>query len=272
MKLIIIAFCLIGAVFAVPISYNAVLEADGIDANTTESLSTSQSSENDTSELQSSEESISNQASSSESSSSESESTETTSEDKTSEENDSQSFEDEDASMPETRDNSMGSEENIRKGWVPVFPRVIRVLSAEDNSSTEVKHQQDLLDIKLSEEPPTPASTSTTLRLGTDSNQSSDTSSESAETSSDVTGVRAAINNSSSSESSQSSSSESSQSSESKEDSDVSDSAQLEQVRAKDCRQGADSADCESDEYFFQEIGDDAHRSVEEHRELNLRR
>ncbi|XP_070768673.1 secretory calcium-binding phosphoprotein 1 [Enoplosus armatus] len=260
MKTTIITFCLIGAVFANPISFNAVLESSELDSNTTESLSVSQSSENDTSEIQSSEENTSSQSLSSES---ESESLESTSEDKTSEESNSQSDEETD-SMAETRDDSMGSEENVRKSWVQVFSRVTKVLSAEDNSSTEVKGQSD----HLTEKQPTHTSTfkqranttqgDTNLLLVENPTDSSDTTSDSADTS-DNTAVT--------SDSSESTSKES----------NASDSSELEQIKTQDCVNGTQS--CESEEYFFQNIGDDAHYSVDnlmvpddDERELSLRR
>ncbi|XP_028445112.1 secretory calcium-binding phosphoprotein 1 [Perca flavescens] len=245
MKFTIMMLCLIGAVFANPISYNAVSESNELDSNSTESLSVSQSSENDTSELQSSEESASSQ---SQSSQSESESLESTSEDKTSEESNSQSDEDDGTyTMTETRDDSMGSEENVRKSWVRVFASVVKVLSAEDNSSTEVKGKSD----HLTEKQPTDTSTS-----GTNTNLPLvENPTDSADTSESVTA-------------SDSSDSTSSESSESNETSEASDS---------NCVNGTQS--CESEEYLFQDIGDDAHYSVdnlmvpdEDERELSLRR
>ncbi|XP_078125635.1 secretory calcium-binding phosphoprotein 1 [Sander vitreus] len=273
MKVTIIMLCLIGAVFANPISYNAVLESNELDSNSTESLSVSQSSENDTSELQSSEESASSQ---SQSSQSESESLESTSEDKTSEESNSQSDEyDGTDTITETRDDSMGSEENVRKSWVRVFASVVKVLSAEDNSSTEVKGQSD----HLTEKQPTDTSTSrtnTNLPLVENPTDSADTS--------EIAGVTAS--DSSDSTSSESTSSESNETSEtsdssdasmSAEDSNASDSAELKQIKTQDCVNGTQS--CESEEYLFQDIGDDAHYSVdnlmvpdEDERELSLRR
>ncbi|XP_045903176.1 secretory calcium-binding phosphoprotein 1 [Micropterus dolomieu] len=285
MKFTIITFCLIGAVFANPISFNAVLESSELDPNSTESVSVSQSSENDTSELQSSEENTSSQSQSSES---ESESLESTSEDKTSEEGNSQSDEETD-SMAETRDNSMGSEENVRKSWVRVFSSVIKVLSAEDNSSTEVKGQSH----HLTEKQANRTSTSATFRQRTNTakghtnlplvenpSDSSDTTSDSAD-SSDVTGITAVTTSSSESTSSESNEtsedSDSSDASKSSEESNATDSSELQQIKTQDCVNGTQS--CESEEHFFQDIGDDAHYSVdnlmmpdEAERELSLRR
>nr|XP_020457826.1 lisH domain-containing protein C1711.05-like isoform X2 [Monopterus albus]XP_020457827.1 lisH domain-containing protein C1711.05-like isoform X2 [Monopterus albus] len=287
MKVTIITFCLIGAVFANPIPYNVISESSALDSKTSESSSLSQSSENDTSELQSSEENTSDQ-------SSESESLESLSEDKTSVESNDQSVEDDQTdSQPivETRDNSMGSEENVRKSWAQVFASAVKVLSAEDNSSTEVKGQH--LNIELTEKQPTPTSTGNTFKQWTITLQgrtnlpkaespsdSSDTTSDSSD-SSDITAVTAV--SSESSESSESTSSESSgteetsDSSESTEDCDANDSTEMKQIKAKDCVNGTQS--CESEEYFFQDIGDDAHFSVynlmvpnENERELSLRR
>ncbi|XP_075948102.1 uncharacterized protein LOC142950087 [Anarhichas minor] len=257
-------------------------------ANPTESLSVSQSPENGTSELQSSEENTSSQSQSSESES-ESESSESTSEDKTSEESNSLSDEDDVTdSMAETRDNSMGSEENIRKSWVQVFASITQFLSAEDNSSTEVKGQSD----QLTEKQPTHTSTSTTARQGTNTNlplvenptDSSDTASNSADTSESTIVITNDSSESTSSESNETSetsdssdSSDSSDASKSEEDSNASDSAELGQIKTRDCVNGTQS--CESEEYLFQDIGDDAHYSVdslmvpdEDERELSLRR
>lgn len=172
------------------------------------------------------------------------------------------------------------------QSWVREFASVIKVLSAEDNSSTEVKGQSD----QLTEKQP---STSTTFRQRTDTAQgdtnlllvenpsdSSDTTSDSADTG-DITGVTAAASDSSESASSESNetseASDSSDASKSAEDSNASDSSELEQIKAPDCVNGTQS--CESEEYFFQDIGDDAHYSVdnlmvpdEDERELSLRR
>ncbi|XP_024254173.1 secretory calcium-binding phosphoprotein 1 isoform X3 [Oncorhynchus tshawytscha] len=99
--------------------------------------------QSDTSELKSSEESTSED----QSSESESESLESNSESSESHslESASQSLEDRQTdsnAIGDTRDNSQGSEENVRKNWIRVF--AVRVLSAEDNSSSEVKGQLDL--------------------------------------------------------------------------------------------------------------------------------
>ncbi|KAK5866157.1 hypothetical protein PBY51_020367 [Eleginops maclovinus] len=262
MRVTIVMFCLIGAAFANPIFFSAISESNSLDSNSTESLSVSQSSENDTSELQSSEESTSIQ-----SQSSESDSLESTSEDKTSEESNSQS--DEDVAidlMIETSDNSMGSEENVRKSWVQEFVSVIKDLSAKDNSSMEVKGLPD----HLTEKQPTLTSTSTTLRQGTKTNlllgqNLTESSSESTSSESNQTNETSEDSDSSSEES------------KSLEESNASDSTELQQIKAPDCVNGTQS--CESDEYFFQDIGDDAQYSVdnlmmpdEAERELSLRR
>ncbi|KAL6110712.1 uncharacterized protein ACO6RY_19744 [Pungitius sinensis] len=281
----IIMFCLIGAVFANPISFNAVLQSNELDSNSTESLSVLQSSQNGTSELLSSEESSSNQSQSSESSSeSESTSTESSSEDKTEEESNSLPDEKDVADpMAETTDNSMGSEENIRKSWVQVFATVIRVQSAEDNSSTEVKGQSEQL------KPANNTSTSTTIRQGADTQlplvetpaDSSDTTSDSANTSEGATASNSDSSDSTSSESNETSetseTSDSSDTNASVEESNASDNALLGQLKTKDCVNGTQS--CESEEYLFQDIGDDAHYSVDslmvpddDERELSLRR
>ncbi|XP_058496618.1 secretory calcium-binding phosphoprotein 1 isoform X1 [Solea solea] len=308
MEITIITFCLIGAVFANPISYNFLLESSDLDANSTESLSISQSSENSTSEIQSSEENSSNQSSES------SESLESTSEDKTSEESKSQSDEDDGInSVDETRDDSMGSEENVRKqSWVQAFAGVTNDLSAEDNSSTEVKGQTEHLTDKQSTHKKA-FKQRIILPLEESTSDSSDTTSESAEitvataapsdssesSSSETTGATAAPSDSSESSSSEttgataapsdskdSTSSESSESSDtsdssdtskSTEDSDASDSAEVEHITTKDCVNGTQS--CESEEYVFQDIGDDGHHALDnlmvpddDERELSLRR
>ena len=156
-----------------------------------------------------------------------------------------------------------------------MFASVIGGLSAEDNSSsTEVTGQSD----HLTEKQPT----GTTLKQGADTNlqlvqtptDSSDTTSESADTS-----ESAVSSESTSSESNETNeTSEASDSaSESVEDSNASDSSELQQITTHDCVNGTQS--CESEESFFQNIGDDAHYSVdnlmvpdEDERELSLRR
>lgn len=280
MKVIIITFCLIGAAFANPILHNILVSTES-ESNSTESLSVLESSENNTSELQSSEESTSNQ-------SSESESVESTSEDKTSEESESQSDEnDEMDSMAETKDNSMGSEENIRKqSWVRVFASAVKGASKEDNTSTEVKSPSDFLSNELSDKQPTYTKivqSHTNHQQLEKPGDSSDTTSDSADTSdsSDDTVAASDSTDSTSSESQESQepsdSNDSSAASKSTEDSNASDSAELEQVRAKDCLNSTQS--CESEENLLQSIGDDPH-SLQEHlmvpdeddRELRLRR
>ncbi|XP_041640039.1 secretory calcium-binding phosphoprotein 1 [Cheilinus undulatus] len=236
MKFIIFTFFLIGAVFASP----------------TESLSVSQSSENDTSELQSSEENIS-------SLSSESQSDESTSEDTTSEESNSESEEDNGSdSLAETRDDSMGSEENVRKR-VQVFASVLKVLSAEDNSSTEVKSLST--EVTEKQQKTNLAQGHTDLQLVDSTSDSSDSTSESADTSDSTEETAATSDSSESKESNETNetSEDSDSASRSEEDSNASDSAELEQV--KDCVNGTQS--CESEEYFFSDIGDDAHYSVD---------
>ncbi|XP_038128322.1 secretory calcium-binding phosphoprotein 1 [Cyprinodon tularosa] len=265
MKVIIITFCLFGAAFANPILHNILVSAESA-SNSTESLPVLESSENNTSELQSSEENTSNQ-------SSESESMESTSEDKTSEESNSQSDEnDKMNSLFETKDNSMGSEENVRKqNWVRVFASVVKGESAEDKGHPE--HQSNELSDKQQIH-------TKTVQISTVSEKSGDTTSDSADTSD----VKAAASDSSDSTSSESQESQetsdtksSSAASESTEDSDASDSAEMNQVREKDCVNSTQS--CESEEYFLQSIGDDAHSTGEhllvpdeEDRELRLRR
>ncbi|XP_013863330.1 secretory calcium-binding phosphoprotein 1 [Austrofundulus limnaeus] len=248
MKAIIITLCLIGAAFA-----NPILVSTELDSNSTESLSVSESAENNTSEIQSSEENVSNH-----SSESESESVESASEDTTSEESDSQSDEDDRMdSMPETQDDSMGSQENVRKqSWVSVYPNVAKALSAEDNTSTESHETNKKHPV--------------THKTG-----QGHTNQALLDTTSDSADISAAASNSSESASSESHESNET-SSESTEDSNGSDSNELQQIRTKECVNGTQS--CESEENF-QSIGDDAHFSVdnltvpdEDDRELRLRR
>ncbi|XP_011474173.1 dentin sialophosphoprotein-like isoform X2 [Oryzias latipes] len=266
MKTVIITICLIGSVFANPILHN-VLVSNEQDSNSTESLSVSQSSEN-TSELQSSEEVASTQ-------STESESSESASEDKTSEESDSQSDEIiEIDTMLETKDDSMGSEENVRKvSWVRVFSSVGHVSSTEDNTSREVEGHSEGVSKELTHISVTAGSRANLPLLE-----------KSIDSSSDSTDLAAANSNSTESDSSESQeseetsdSSDASKSSKESDESDGSDSAESEQFKAKDCVNGTQS--CESEEYFVQSVGDDAHFSVhglmtpdEENMELRLRR
>ncbi|XP_056136462.1 secretory calcium-binding phosphoprotein 1 [Lampris incognitus] len=196
--------------------------------------------------------------------SSESDSSESTSEDETSEESDSHSLEDRATSSAETRDDSLASEENIRKSWMRVFARVTKVLSAEDNSSIEAQDESDNLST-FDTFTSTGAHSNKNLSLGEtpDIRDNSDTSDSDSTDTSDLTGTVDAT---------KSSDSTSSESSETSDSSDTSD------VTAKDCLK-VDSTECESEEYFFENIGDDAHYSVddqmvpdEDHRELSLRR
>lgn len=178
---------------------------------------------------------------------------------------------------------------SLHQSWVRVFSSVIKVLSAEDNSSTEVEGQSD----HLTEKQANRTSTSATFRQRTNTakghtnlplvenpSDSSDTTSDSAD-SSDVTGITAVTTSSSESTSSESNEtsedSDSSDASKSSEESNATDSSELQQIKTQDCVNGTQS--CESEEHFFQDIGDDAHYSVdnlmmpdEAERELSLRR
>lgn len=274
MNAIVIFCCLICAVFANPITVNKVLDSPEQDTNSTELLLVAQSSGNGTSSSQSSE-------------SESSESVESDSSEDTSEESDSVES-NETELLVETRDDSMGSEENVRKSWVRVFATVVRDTSVEDNS-TEVKNLPEILKNKLAEkqtiQPPTvktlKQSSNTKVALVQKATAVGDSSSESAEIASTaLVTFTADSSQSSSSESNETSSSaasdsasESAQSSSSEEDSN-SDSREMHHI--KNCVNGTQS--CESEEYFFQDIGDDANYSVdnlmvpdEDDRELSLR-
>ncbi|KAJ0033739.1 hypothetical protein NQD34_000846 [Periophthalmus magnuspinnatus] len=274
MNAFIIFFCFFCAVCANPITVNIDLDPSAPDTNLTEPLLITQLSGNDTSESQSSQ-------------SQSSESVESASSDSTSEESDSVESNENTEMLVETRDDSMGSEENIRKSWVRVFATVVRDASTEDNS-TEVKDQQILN--KLAAQQPMITPTVKTLKQSNNpivsllqkAQAASTSSSESAESTDNTALIMAATADSSQSVSSESnetsSSSEASdsmQSSESDEDSNVSDSAELNQII--NCVNGTQS--CESEEYVFQDIGDDANYSVDnlmvldkDDRELSLRR
>lgn len=161
-----------------------------------------------------------------------------------------------------------------------MFASVVKVLSAEDNSSTEVKGQSD----HLTEKQPTDTSTSRTntkLPLVENPTDSTDTSEIAGATTSDSSDSTSSVSTSSESTSSESNetseTSDSSDASMSTEDSNASDSAELKQIKTQDCVNRTQS--CESEEYLFQDIGDDAHYSVdnlmvpdEDERELSLRR
>lgn len=332
MKITIVLLCLVGAVFTNPILFKATMEPREFESNVTQSSSASQSSDqSNTSELQSSEENTSedtseDQTSESESES-ESESLESNSEDESSEESQSQSLENKTVSheMGVTRDNSLGSEENVRKGWIRMFAKVVQIKSPEDTSRSDVKGQQttaaatvsqgdtkvrsdedgslvDIISRMVDAQSATGhnksceiievGDTSNLAKINTDSSESSDTSegdtsnlaktntdsSESSDTSEGDTNNLAKANTDSSESSETSETSDSSESSESTE-SDDSDSDQKQQLNPKDCQRGVDiDADCDSEEYFFQDIGDDAHYPVdnlmmpEEVHELHLRR
>ncbi|XP_028319337.1 secretory calcium-binding phosphoprotein 1 [Gouania willdenowi] len=151
MKVIIVVFCLIGAVCAKPISQSVVSPSSNFNSNSTESVSTSQSAESNTSENESSEEATSIPHS-------ESQSLETT-EDRTTEESQSKSDEDDTTSeesnsqsdeveerdsRDETKDDSMSSEENVRKRWLQVFESVLKILRIGKDSSTGFKALYEL--------------------------------------------------------------------------------------------------------------------------------
>ncbi|XP_010862420.1 secretory calcium-binding phosphoprotein 1 [Esox lucius] len=330
MKITIVMFCLVGAVYANPVIcsfwqiqiHNVFLDLSELESsNVTQtqkfnSSASESSDQSDTSELKSSEsesESLESMSESSESQSSESE---------------SQSLEDRTASHTDgdTRDNSEGSEENVRKNWIRVF--AVQVVSAENSSSSEVGGQLEHHTNQGAEKQGTPLSTALTeihsqpgdtaqskaavavveslLRAsfdplketsasintdsgavaGNDSTVTSDTSdsSESSE-SSESKDTSETSDCSSTSESKESDTSESNESdtSESEEsntsESNTSESEEKQPKRATDCQNSVNSTACDSEEeYFFQDIGDDAHpmdhllMPDEEQRELSLRR
>ncbi|KAK7929229.1 hypothetical protein WMY93_005624 [Mugilogobius chulae] len=267
MNVIVILFCLFCAVFTNPITININMDSSELNTNSTDTLLVAQAAGNDTSEVQSSE-------------SESSESVESASSDSTSEESDSIESNEHTEMLVETRDDSMGSEENVRKSWVRVFATVIKSASVEDNS-TEVTSQQPELINKLAEKQPliqVPTS-KTQKQSGHCVSESSSESAESTDRTALMTDTVDSSSQSLSSESNETSSSEASDSgsdsahsSQSHEDSH---SAELKQL--KHCVNGTHS--CESQEYFFQDIGDDANYSVdnlmvpdEDERELSLRR
>lgn len=139
-----------------------------------------------------------------------------------------------------------------------MFPKLVKALSAEDNTSTE-SHEMNINH---------PVTHKTGQRL---------TNQALLDTTSDSAGISAAASNSSESASSEShESNENTSSSESTEDSDGSDSSELQQIQTKECVNGTQSCESEED---FQSIGDDAQLSVdnlavpdEDDRELRLRR
>ncbi|CAL1601387.1 unnamed protein product [Knipowitschia caucasica] len=271
MKVIVIFACLFCAIVANPITIKINLDSSEINTNSTETLFIAQSSGNETSGIQSSE-------------SESSESVESASSDNTSEESDSLESNENLEMLAETRDDSMGSEENIRKSFVQVYSTVAQNNSVEDNS-TEVK-QPELL-VKLSEKQPISAPTAKTMKqkvlslLESKTTGVSSSSSESAEIPRTTGLITVTADSSESSESNETSSSssessESSHSSQSDENSNSSNtSAEVRNITQ--CVNGTQS--CESEEYFFQDIGDDANYSFdnmmvpdEDERELSLRR
>uniref|UniRef100_A0A3P9JTU2 Uncharacterized protein n=1 Tax=Oryzias latipes TaxID=8090 RepID=A0A3P9JTU2_ORYLA len=160
-----------------------------------------------------------------------------------------------------------------QQSWVKVFSSVGHVSSAEDNTSREVEGHSEGVSKELTHISVT-AGSRTNLPL----------LEKPIDSSSDSTDLAAANSNSTESDSSESQeseetsdSSDASKSSKESDESDESDSAESEQFKAKDCVNGTQS--CESEEYFVQSVGDDAHFSVhglmmpdEENMELRLRR
>lgn len=140
-----------------------------------------------------------------------------------------------------------------------MFTNRVKALSAED--SNELPNTDLLVN-------PTDSSDSTSDSIETttatnDSNESKDSSSSESSESNETNETK--------------DSSDSSDTSMSTEDSNASDSTELKQLKARDCVNGTQS--CESEERFFQSVGDDAHFSVdnlmvpdEDDRELMLRR
>ncbi|XP_068177764.1 secretory calcium-binding phosphoprotein 1 isoform X2 [Antennarius striatus] len=290
MKVIIIAFCLVGAVFSIPLVYNDASVSNELGSNTAESVSASHSAENQATLIQvmqqSSEEKSSSQvetpsvpnspenknieiqqsseeSASSQSQSLESESLESASVETNSTESDSQSAEDDEAdSITEITDSSLSSEEEDQ------------TTSEESNSQSdeadEIGFMGETRDDSMGSEE--------NVRKNLVQVIASVIKTLSAENSStEVTGQLDLTGSSVGDSSDTSETSDSQDTSESTEDSDASDSMEIEQIKTQDCVNGTKS--CESDEYFFQDIGDDAQLSVpnlmvseDTERELTLKR
>ncbi|XP_073699410.1 secretory calcium-binding phosphoprotein 1 [Garra rufa] len=241
MKPVILILCLLGAAYANPILHKMAMEMIQHASNSSESSSISESSDqSNTSEP--SEESKETVSDSNSSESTESESNEPLS-------SESHSVE-RLTGQSETAlisDNTHSSKENVRRGWIYTLKWVNK---NNNNAQVQATSQPEENDIKSTSDASKKSESSEssesqeTAVLNTKVENNGGDTSESTENSYIVDGTEYSNSNSSSS----SSSSESSESKNSEVDSES---------RSTECQPGADSQDCDSEEDFPQDIGDD---------------
>uniref|UniRef100_A0A8C2J3Q6 Secretory calcium-binding phosphoprotein 1 n=1 Tax=Cyprinus carpio TaxID=7962 RepID=A0A8C2J3Q6_CYPCA len=147
-----------------------------------------------------------------------------------------------------TSDNTQSSNENVRKGWI----YTLKWVHKNNNAIVQATSQPDENDIKSTSDASKKSESSVSSEsqemavLNTKQEDNSVDTSESTENSYIVDGTEYSTSNSSSS-----SSSSSSESTESK------NSAMDSESRLSECQPGADSQECDSEEDFPQDIGDD---------------
>ncbi|KAK2909003.1 hypothetical protein Q8A67_004840 [Cirrhinus molitorella] len=243
MKPAILILCLLGAAYANPILHKMAMEMIQHASNSSESSSISESSDqSNTSELseEKSKETVSDSNSS--------ESIESDSNEPISSESHSVERLTGQSETALTSDNTHSSKENVRRGWIYTLKWVHK--NNNNNAQVQATSQPEENDIKSTSEASKNSESSESSEsqeeavLNTKVEDNGGDTSESTENSYIVDGPEYSNSNSSSS----SSSSESTESKNSEVDSES---------RSTECQPGADSQDCDSEEDFPQDIGDD---------------
>ncbi|KAK7161591.1 hypothetical protein R3I94_004314 [Phoxinus phoxinus] len=240
MKPAVLILCLLGAAYANPILHKTAMEMIQHASNSSESSSISESSDQSNTSEPSEEKSKENGSDSNSSESLESDSDETISKESESHSVESLIGTSETAL---TLDNTQSSKENVRRGWI----YTLKWVHANNSGKVQATSQPDIKPTsdasKKSESSESSESQETVVLSTKEENNGADTS-ESTEHSHSVEGAEYSTSNSSSS----SSSSESTESNS---------SAAESESRSTECLPGADSQECDSEEDFPQDIGDD---------------
>ncbi|XP_016319033.1 secretory calcium-binding phosphoprotein 1 [Sinocyclocheilus anshuiensis] len=237
----ILILCLLGAAYANPILHKMAMEVIQHASNSSESSSISESSDQSNISEPSDEKSKETVSDSNSSESTESDSNEPISSESHSVESLIGKSE-----TALTSDNTQSSKENVRRGWI----YTLKWVHKNNNAIVQATSQPEENDIKSTSDESKKSESSESSEsqemvvLSTKEEDKSVDTSESTENSYIVDGTEYSTSNSSSSSSS-------SESTESK------DSAVDSESRSIECQPGADSQECDSEEDFPQDIGDD---------------
>ncbi|KAB5581365.1 hypothetical protein PHYPO_G00174800 [Pangasianodon hypophthalmus] len=247
MKLAFVILCLLGAASANPILHKVAMDMMEPASNSTSSMSES-TEETNAIDQDSSQENTSEDTTS--------ESMESKSSEQTTETSQSHSLEERfgtgEAGM--TVDNSQGSTENMRKNWIRVFSP--QEISSEDNSTSA---SLALASSEISKSAESQEKKSNSISSSSESNESTEGQGKNSTNSSSESSESNSIENKSTIDSNENSAmkSSNSSSSESHESTESTKSTESKQSHSDECQPGADSQDCDSDEYVLQNVGDD---------------